>query len=269
MLPVGGWRHCSTLFGVLRKKADSQQHGTLSMSRRIGCHAKGALLPEADGTPPHAPIALIRSCIYTSIPTSIYAYTAHSSFPLTTLPPRHPTILIALHFRRLVNNGKLYSSFARHSRVSAHNAQSSAETGLPQGWEVRRSNTKNLPYYFHPETKDSRWEPPAGTDPEKLKEFMAQHHSSKGVAPASSSHEGGNKIRVVHLLVKHRDSRRPASWREPKITRSKEEARELIQRYQVQIKAFEAGESGGNAKSLSDLATTESDCSSARKGGDL
>jgi NIMA-interacting peptidyl-prolyl cis-trans isomerase 1 len=146
--------------------------------------------------------------------------------------------------------------------------QSSEETGLPQGWEVRRSNTKNLPYYFHPDTKDSRWEPPAGTDPEKLKEFMAQHHSSKGVAPASMSHTG-DKIRAAHLLVKHRDSRRPASWREPKITRSKEEARELLKNYQAQIKAFEAGETNTDSKSLSELATTESDCSSARKGGDL
>jgi NIMA-interacting peptidyl-prolyl cis-trans isomerase 1 len=133
---------------------------------------------------------------------------------------------------------------------------------------VRRSNTKNLPYYFHPETKDSRWEPPAGTDPDKLKEYMAAHHSTKGVAPASLSHAGG-KIRAAHLLVKHRDSRRPASWREPKITRSKDEARALINGYADQIKAFEAGSAEGNPKSLSELATTESDCSSARKGGDL
>lgn len=136
---------------------------------------------------------------------------------------------------------------------------------------MRRSNTKNLPYYFHPETKDSRWEPPAGTDPEKLKTYMATHHSSKGVALANPSQSGsGEKIRAAHLLVKHRDSRRPASWREPKITRSKEEARELLKGYQAQIRAFEADEgSNPNAKSLPELATTESDCSSARKGGDL
>jgi NIMA-interacting peptidyl-prolyl cis-trans isomerase 1 len=133
---------------------------------------------------------------------------------------------------------------------------------------VRRSNTKNLPYYFHPETKDSRWEPPAGTDPEKLKEYMAQHHSSKGVAPASFAHSG-DKIRAAHLLVKHRDSRRPASWREPNITRSKQSAEKLILSYQEQIRAFEAGQNSPDAKSLSELATTESDCSSARKGGDL
>ncbi|KAL5119319.1 peptidyl-prolyl cis-trans isomerase Pin1 [Pleosporales sp. CAS-2024a] len=142
-------------------------------------------------------------------------------------------------------------------------------TGLPLGWEVRRSNTKNLPYYFHPETKDSRWEPPAGTDTDKLKAYMAQHHSSKGVGPTASAKAEGDRIRVTHLLVKHRDSRRPASWREPKITRSKDEARALIEGYQSQIKAFEGQGTHSDPKSLSELATTESDCSSARKGGDL
>ena len=35
-------------------------------------------------------------------------------------------------------------------------------------------------------------------------------------------------VHCYHLLVKHRDVRRPSSWREDKITRSKEEALELI-----------------------------------------
>ncbi|PSN74093.1 rotamase-domain-containing protein [Corynespora cassiicola Philippines] len=138
------------------------------------------------------------------------------------------------------------------------------ETGLPDGWEVRRSNTKNLPYYFHAATKDSRWEPPAGTDSEKLKVYMSQVHSSK-VQP-SQSNGGGDRIRCAHLLVKHKDSRRPASWREAKITRDYGQAEQEIKQYQQQIQAYQKGEGG---KSLSDLATTESDCSSARKGGDL
>jgi NIMA-interacting peptidyl-prolyl cis-trans isomerase 1 len=133
------------------------------------------------------------------------------------------------------------------------------EAGLPIGWEVRRSNTKNLPYYFHPETKDSRWEPPAGTNPDTLKEFMANNHSSKGISAANFAVPG--KIRCAHLLVKHRDSRRPASWRESKITRSVEEAREDITRHQESI--------NNGSTTLPELATTESDCSSARKGGDL
>lgn len=133
---------------------------------------------------------------------------------------------------------------------------------------MRQSSTKNLPYYFRAASKDSRWEPPEGTNPEALKTYMANHHSSKGVAPAAFAPAGG-KIRCAHLLVKHSDSRRPASWREPKITRSKEEAKELIRGYQAQITAYEEGTGDASARSLGELATTESDCSSARKGGDL
>ncbi|KAF2270200.1 rotamase-domain-containing protein [Lojkania enalia] len=137
---------------------------------------------------------------------------------------------------------------------------SSEDTGLPEGWQVRRSNTKNLPYYFHAATKDSRWEPPAGTDTDKLKRYMAQYHSSRSISSAAFSAPEG-KIRAAHLLVKHRDSRRPASWREPKITRTYEEAEQLIKRYMDQINSGDV--------TLSELATTESDCSSASKGGDL
>lgn len=97
---------------------------------------------------------------------------------------------------------------------------------------------------------------------------MAKHHSSKGVTPANLDNQG-DKIRAAHLLVKHRDSRRPASWREPRITRSKEEAIEAIKVYLEQITAYENNSSDPEGKSLSELATTESDCSSARKGGDL
>ena len=53
-------------------------------------------------------------------------------------------------------------------------------------------------YYFNSTTKESLWEKPKGTD-------MAQ-------------------VRCSHLLVKHRESRRPASWRQDNITCSKEEA---------------------------------------------
>ncbi|KAI0014989.1 hypothetical protein F4780DRAFT_773833 [Xylariomycetidae sp. FL0641] len=133
------------------------------------------------------------------------------------------------------------------------------ESGLPHGWEVRHSNSKNLPYYFNAVEKISRWEPPAGTDTEKLKKYMAVHHSATGQGAPVSRPEG--KIRAAHLLVKHRESRRPASWREAEITRSKEEAMEIIQKYEQRIKSGEI--------SLGDLATTESDDSSARRRGDL
>lgn len=134
-----------------------------------------------------------------------------------------------------------------------------AETGLPAGWEVRHSNSKNLPYYFNPATKESRWEPPADTDTDKLKIYMAQHHTPAARPDIGGQAEG--KIRCSHLLVKHRDSRRPSSWREAEITRSKDEAIEILKGYEQRIQSGEA--------TLGDIAVSESDCSSARKKGDL
>jgi len=85
--------------------------------------------------------------------------------------------------------------------------------GLPPNWEVRHSQSKNLPYYFNAAEKNSRWEPPAGTDTEKLKLYMAKYHSSSLVAEGAQP----GKIRAAHLLVKHKESRRPSSWREVSI----------------------------------------------------
>lgn len=88
---------------------------------------------------------------------------------------------------------------------------------------------------------------------------MAQHHSASSSRVDGSGGEG--KIRAAHLLVKHRDSRRPSSWKEQNITRSKEDAIKILRGHEDQIKSGD--------KKLSDLAVSESDCSSARKGGDL
>lgn len=134
-----------------------------------------------------------------------------------------------------------------------------AATGLPSGWEVRHSNSKNLPYYFNPATKESRWEPPADTDTETLKKYMAEHHS-----PATDNEVGGqgeDMIHCSHLLIKHNESRRPSSWREAKITRTKQEAIEILKGH---AKRIQSGET-----TLGDIALTESDCSSSRKQGDL
>jgi NIMA-interacting peptidyl-prolyl cis-trans isomerase 1 len=222
---------------------------------------------------PRIELAAIAHPTALSLDVAAFSPSIHISRSLRILsrPPNKPHSLAILFDLTRCNHGKRRRrARARLFTCDSRSAQSSTETGLPEGWEVRRSNTKNLPYYFHFQTKDSRWEPPAGTDPEKLKQYMAAHHSSKGVAPASVANSG-DKIRCAHLLVKHRDSRRPASWREPKITRSKEEARVLIEDYEKQIKAYEGTAEVADAepKSLSELATTESDCSSARKGGDL
>ena len=69
------------------------------------------------------------------------------------------------------------------------------------------------------------------------------------------------EVRCCHLLVKHRDSRRPASWKSPVITRSKEEAIEILKGFRDRIEKGEVR--------FQDLARVESDCSSAKHGGDL
>lgn len=89
---------------------------------------------------------------------------------------------------------------------------------------------------------------------------MAEHHSASSIRQDGLGPNEG-KIRASHLLVKHRDSRRPSSWREAAITRTKDEAKEMIVAHEARIRNGEA--------TLGDLAVTESDCSSARKRGDL
>lgn len=68
------------------------------------------------------------------------------------------------------------------------------------------------------------------------------------------------EVQASHLLVKHSGSRRPSSWREENITRSKEEARKILEGY---IQRIEEGET------FAELASKYSDCSSFKKGGDL
>merc|ERR1712066_13732 len=113
-------------------------------------------------------------------------------------------------------------------------------SNVPEGWEERESRSTGQSYYVNKYTKQSQWETP--TEPAK---------------PASED----DKVQSSHLLVKHRDSRRPSSWREENITRSKEEALEILQGYREQIVSGKA--------SFEDLASKYSDCSSAKRGGDL
>jgi len=107
---------------------------------------------------------------------------------------------------------------------------------LPPGWISRVSKSKNRVYYYNTKTGESVWEKPV----------------EKQEAP---------EVRASHLLVKHKDSRRPSSWKQETITRTKEEAIEILRGYRTRIVKGEI--------TLGDLATKESDCSSAKNHGDL
>lgn len=122
-------------------------------------------------------------------------------------------------------------------------------TGLPDNWTIRISKTHNHEYFLNTDNSTSQWTPPEGTDTTKLNTYL------------SNNLHQPEKVRVRHLLVKHKNSRKPASWKDPIITRSKEDAIEKLNSYKDEI---ERGDS-----TLQSLAIENSDCSSHDKGGDL
>lgn len=61
-------------------------------------------------------------------------------------------------------------------------------------------------YYLNLYTKESQWDPPS----EPAKKMSAK------------------TVRASHLLVKHCESRRPVNWKKEEITRTKDEALQLL-----------------------------------------
>lgn len=106
---------------------------------------------------------------------------------------------------------------------------------LPRDWVVKISRNYGKKYYVNLKTGETKWEKP--------------------------QNQSKDKIRACHLLVKHQNSRRPSSWREKVITRTKEEAVEELKKYIGYI------EEGRNT--IEELAETFSDCNSAKNRGDL
>jgi peptidyl-prolyl cis-trans isomerase NIMA-interacting 1 len=97
-------------------------------------------------------------------------------------------------------------------------------------------------YYYNTATRESVWEKPT-----------APAAAAAAAEPA--------EVRASHILVKHRGSRRPASWRQDPITCTKEEAL-------AKLAGIRASIVSGQAR-FEDVARVESDCSSAARGGDL
>lgn len=131
------------------------------------------------------------------------------------------------------------------------------ETGLPRGWSIKVSKTQNAPYFVNLATLESTWELPEGTDSDKATEYLSKFKDN-GNKPLVGD---DGKVRVSHLLVKNVNSRRPKSWKNPEITLSRDEAIAKLKGFRNQIVTGQV--------SLSELAKTESDCSSHEKGGDL
>ncbi|TIA92745.1 hypothetical protein E3P99_00460 [Wallemia hederae] len=131
-------------------------------------------------------------------------------------------------------------------------------------WTIKFSNSRQQPYFFNSETRESVWEPPSYMTQEEIKALPGYELLSGGAGGGGSN--GPQKVRASHLLIKHRGSRRPSSWKEANITRSKEEALAQLTQFQSQLKPLQGQEL---ASVFSRLAQEHSDCSSHAKGGDL
>ena len=69
-----------------------------------------------------------------------------------------------------------------------------AQCFTKMAWEERMSRSKNKIYYFNSETQQSVWEKPEGQE----------------IIPLSV--EAGQPIKASHILIKHKESRKPSSW---------------------------------------------------------
>ena len=100
----------------------------------------------------------------------------------------------------------------------------------------------------------------AASDEGRKKSPPAKKHR-----PSSSKPD---QVRALHILKKHKGSRRPASWRRPKITDTKEKAIADVEELIAILKESEDDPKELRA-TFEELAKTESDCTSAKRGGDL
>lgn len=83
-------------------------------------------------------------------------------------------------------------------------------------WEVRLSSSKGQPYFFNTEMHESSWKPPANMTQEEIERLPGAAEYLKGGSGGGGS--GTTQIRASHILVKHKDSRRPSSWKEARTT---------------------------------------------------
>ena len=72
--------------------------------------------------------------------------------------------------------------------------------------------------------------------------------------------DDGRTVRASHILIKHAGSRRPSSFREPVVTRTKEESVAALDAIAARL---------ASGESFAAIAEAESHCSSAKRGGDL
>lgn len=85
---------------------------------------------------------------------------------------------------------------------------------MSSSWEVRFSNSRQLPYFYDAASGTSTWEKPDGLTEEQVAALSGAQHLQAGGGGGSNGQTADGKVRASHLLVKHSKSRRPSSWKE-------------------------------------------------------
>eukprot|EP01122_Echinamoeba_exundans_P010165 TRINITY_DN3742_c0_g1_i2.p1 TRINITY_DN3742_c0_g1~~TRINITY_DN3742_c0_g1_i2.p1 ORF type:complete len:279 (-),score=73.20 TRINITY_DN3742_c0_g1_i2:165-1001(-) len=106
----------------------------------------------------------------------------------------------------------------------------------------------------------------SGEIPEEFQDEAVRAAKKKRADDADAGHPAPKRqkvqqVQASHILVKHNGSRNPSSWRQAHITRTKEEAAAIVAGYRNEIMT--------GMKTFEEIAREFSDCSSAKRGGDL
>uniref|UniRef100_K3WE84 Peptidyl-prolyl cis-trans isomerase n=1 Tax=Globisporangium ultimum (strain ATCC 200006 / CBS 805.95 / DAOM BR144) TaxID=431595 RepID=K3WE84_GLOUD len=154
-------------------------------------------------------------------------------------------------------------------------SQSTSSQELPKGWkQVDSKSRPGKAYYLHVKTGEKTWK----LSHVHAKEREFRHKAAKAKAGArqdkggSSSSKSNESVQALHILVKHSGSRRPSSWRQESITRNKAVAIAKMEGIRDKLVAC-VKENPDRKEAVRELfeqiAKEESDCSSAKRGGDL
>jgi NIMA-interacting peptidyl-prolyl cis-trans isomerase 1 len=106
-------------------------------------------------------------------------------------------------------------------------------------------------------------------DNENDRKHVRDQQLSNADEPMNKRRNDTDTVTASHILVKHAGSRRPSSHRTGNVTRSLEEATDMIKKIREQLVASKDTNNQVSAKLFADLAQEYSDCSSFRRGGDL
>ena len=102
-----------------------------------------------------------------------------------------------------------------------------ADAELPPGWVQKESRSSGRSYFFNTFTHATQWERPVAPGADEVCTIL-NFQSTVFYLEVAAAVINSVQVQASHLLVKHRDSRRPSSWKQAEITRSKEEALELL-----------------------------------------